>query len=410
MSAGWLRAGVPRMPFVKFGLVAVFATTALLLAACEKKPPVELPDQLLLIPTTFEAVPGWSVDTLSEVVPALTRSCALLLGQPDTRPVGPGGGGLAGTVADWRPACAAVGSLPAGDDAAARAALESWFAPFKATNGGRDSGLFTGYYEAELRGALAPDGTYRAPVYGKPPGLVSARLSAFRADLSGQIFGRVDGDSLVPYFTREEIDGGAIDDQNLELLWADDPVDVFFLHVQGSGQVTLPDGSVRRIGFAASNGHTFYPIGRALLDEGKVSRDNASMQAMRAWLRAHPQEAGEIMRRNARYIFFRWIDGDGPIGSQGVALTPGRSLAVDPAFLPLGVPVFLDTTWPGSERPLRRLLVAQDTGSAIKGPLRGDFFWGAGEEALAEAGRMKQKGMVYILLPKPVAERRKITS
>jgi membrane-bound lytic murein transglycosylase A len=134
------------------------------------------------------------------------------------------------------------------------------------------------------------------------------------------------------------------------------------------------------------------------------------MQAMRAWLRANPAEAAEIMRRNTRYIFFRWIDGDGPIGSQGVALTPGRSLAVDPAFLPLGVPVFLETTWPGSDRPLRRLLVAQDTGSAIKGPLRGDFFWGSGEPALAEAGRMKQSGKVYILLPKPVAERRKLTS
>ena len=398
------------VPFMNRGLVIVLAASALLLAACEKKPPVELPDQLLLIPTTFQAVPGWSEDTLSEVVPALTRSCARLLGQPDARPVGPGGGGLAGTVADWRPACAAVGAVPAGDDAAARTALETWFAPFKATNNGRESGLFTGYYEAELRGAVAPDETYRAPIYAKPASLISVRLSNFRADLSGKIFGRVEGDNLVPYFTRDEIDDGAIGGQSLELLWADDPVDVFFLHVQGSGLVTLPDGTVRRIGFAASNGHTFYPIGRALLDEGKVSRDNASMQAMRAWLRAHPQEGDEIMRRNARYIFFRWIDGDGPIGSQGVALTPGRSLAVDPAFMSLGVPVFLDTTWPGSDRPLRRLLVAQDTGSAIKGPLRGDFFWGAGEDALAEAGRMKQKGILYILLPKPVAERRKITS
>ncbi len=385
-------------------------TAALLLAACEKKPPVEVPDQLLLIPTTYEALPGWGEDTVAEAVPALVRSCARLLGQPDARPVGPGGGGLAGTVADWRPVCAAVGALPAGDDAAARAVLEAWFAPFKATYNDRDSGLFTGYYEAELRGALVPDGKYRFPLYRKPADLITVDLGAFRADLQGQIFGRVDGERLVPYFTREEIERGAIDGETTALLWSDDPVDVFFLQVQGSGQVTLPDGTMRRVGFAASNGLEFYPIGRALLDEGKVSRDNASMQAMRAWLRAHPTEAAEIMRRNARYIFFRWIDGDGPIGAQGVALTPGRSLAVDPAYLPLGVPVFLDTTWPGTDRPLRRLLVAQDTGSAIKGPLRGDFFWGAGEAALAEAGRMKQSGKVYILLPKPVAERRKLTS
>lgn len=392
----------------RLGSGLLFAVVAVFLAACEKKPPVEMPDRLLLIPTTFQDVPGWREDKLSEVVPALTRSCGRLIGQADTRPIGDGG--VAGTVADWRQACAAVGALPAGDDTAARAALEAWFAPFKAANNAHEDGLFTGYYEAELRGALAPDDTFRVPLYGKPPNLISAKLSAFRPDLSGQVFGRVEGDRLVPYFTRKEIEQGAIAGQNLELLWSDDPVDVFFLHVQGSGRVTLPDGTVRRLGFAASNGQTFYPIGRALLDEGKVSRDNASMQAMRAWLRANPQEGAEIMRRNDRYIFFRWIDGDGPIGSQGVALTPGRSLAVDPAYLPLGVPVFLDTTWPASQRPLRRLLVAQDTGSAIKGPLRGDFFWGAGEAALAEAGRMRQTGRVYILLPKPVAERRKTTS
>lgn len=390
--------------------LSLVLTAILALSACEKKPPVELPDQLQLIATTYDALPGWREDTLSAVVPALTRSCALLLGQPETRAVGPGGGGLAGTVADWRQPCAAVGGLPAGDDAAARATLETWFVPFKVMNNDRESGLFTGYYEAELRGALAPDGTYKVPLYGKPADMIGVDLNAFRADLSGQVFGRVKDGRLVPYFTRAEIDDGAIGGQRAELLWSDDPVDVFFLHVQGSGQVTLPDGTVRRVGFAASNGREFYPIGRALLDEGKVSRDNASMQAMRAWLRANPAEAAEIMRRNTRYIFFRWIDGDGPIGSQGVALTPGRSLAVDPAFLPLGVPVFLETTWPGSDRPLRRLLVAQDTGSAIKGPLRGDFFWGSGEPALAEAGRMKQSGKVYILLPKPVAERRKLTS
>ncbi|MCZ6447669.1 MAG: MltA domain-containing protein, partial [Alphaproteobacteria bacterium] len=172
----------------------------------------------------------------------------------------------------------------------------------------------------------------------------------------------------------------------------------------------LPDGSERRIGFAASNGRDFYAIGRALIEDGQVPRDQASMQGIRAWLRAHPQQAEEIMRRNARYIFFRWIEGEGPIGAQGVPLTPGRSLAVDPAFLPLGVPLFLDTTWPATTKPLRRLVVAQDVGGAIKGPLRGDFYWGSGEAALAQAGRMKQKVRLYLLLPKAVAERRKTTS
>jgi len=168
----------------------------------------------------------------------------------------------------------------------------------------------------------------------------------------------------------------------------------------------LPDGRALRVGFAGSNGRPFYAIGRALIDEGVVSRERASMQAIRDWMRANPARANEIMHRNERFIFFRLIEGEGPIGAQGVPLTPARSLAVDPAFLPLGVPLWLDTTWPASEKPLRRLMVAQDTGSAIKGPVRGDFFWGSGEPALEQAGRMKQTGRYWLLLPKPVAERR----
>jgi len=389
---------IPRRP------LPILVLAALLLAACEKKPPEA---GLVLEPVAFEEIPGWQMDEMAQALPALARSCGRLDGQPEDRPVGPGGGGLAGTVADWRPACGALARLPAGDDAALRRALEAHFTPFRTRGDGRDHGIFTGYYEAELDGALFPGAGYRVPVYGRPPDLVTVNLGRFRADLQGErIVGRVAEGELVPYYSRAEIDGGALDGRNLELLWATDPVDVFFLHVQGSGRVRLPDGAARRIGFAATNGLDFYAIGGALLDEGQISREQASMQAIRDWLRANPDRAAEIMQRNARYVFFRWIEGDGPIGSQGVALTPGRSLAVDPAFLPLGVPVFLDTTWPGSDRPLRRLMVAQDTGGAIKGPIRGDVFWGAGEAALAQAGRMKQDGRLYLLLPKAVAARR----
>ena len=208
----------------------------------------------------------------------------------------------------------------------------------------------------------------------------------------------------------EEIDAGALAGRGLELLWAADPVDAFFLHVQGSGRVIFPDGRVQRVGFAGSNGHSFYAIGRALIEEGIVSREESSMQKIRDWLRANPDKAREVMQRNARYIFFRTIDGDGPIGAQGVPLTPGRSLAVDSSLLPLGVPLWLDTTWPATDKPLRRLMVAQDVGSAIKGAVRGDFFWGSGEPALEQAGRMKQTGRYYLLLPKPVAERRETAS
>ncbi len=394
-------------------LALVLAPVLGLLAACEQKPPVEAPPRLLLTPVSFTELPGWAEDRQGEALPAFLRSCGRLERQPDDRPVGPGA--LGGTVADWRPACAALSGVAADDHGAARAAIEAQFAPFKASDAShdrdRDTGLLTGYYEAELEGALFPGGAYRVPIYAKPPDLVTVHLGRFRADLDGvRIVGRVEDGRLVPYHSREAIDGGALGMGAAELLWSDDPVDVFFLHIQGSGRVRLPDGSFRRIGFAASNGRDFTAIGRALLEEGKVPRSQASMQGIRAWLRANPGEAAEIMQRNARYIFFRWIEGEGPIGAQGVPLTPGRSLAVDPKFLPFGAPLYLDTTWPGGDKPLRRLVVAQDMGSAIKGPLRGDFYWGSGEAALEYAGRMKQKARFYLLLPKPVAERRKTTS
>ncbi|NIA71719.1 murein transglycosylase [Pelagibius litoralis] len=371
------------------------------------------PPSLLLTPVGFDALPGWSSDPVSEALPALLKSCGRLARQPGERAVGPDG--LAGQVADWAAPCAALeqaqGQAGGQDDAALRRLLENSFQPFAVSNAGQSEGLFTGYYEAELKGTRDPAAPGATPLYRLPKDLVTVDLGRFRADLRGErLVGQVRDGRLLPYLTRKEIDAGALDGQNAELLWADDPVDVFFLHVQGSGRVIYPDGSSTRVGFAGSNGHSFYAIGRALIDEGIVSRKDSSMQSIRDWLRANPARAQEIMQRNARYIFFREIVGEGPIGAQGVALTPGRSLAVDSKLLPLGVPLYLDTTWPATDKPLRRLMVAQDVGSAIKGAVRGDFFWGSGEAALAEAGRMKQKGVYYLLLPKAVAERRQRAS
>ncbi|MEM7225108.1 MAG: MltA domain-containing protein [Pseudomonadota bacterium] len=358
---------------------------------------------------TFEELPDWQTDQLHLALPALARSCQRLAKQPDDRPLGPDG--LAGTVGDWRAACQAINGTAAGDNGALKALLTQEFRPFLVMAGDSDQGLFTGYYEAELKGATFPGGDYSWPIYRKPDDMVTVDLGRFRADLEGErLVGRVEKGRLVPYYTREEIDRGALAGRNLELLWVDDPADSFFLHVQGSGQVVLPDGSRKRIGFAGSNGLPFFAIGRAMIDEGIVSRQDASAQSIMAWLRENPEDGRAMMARNPRFIFFREIDGDGPIGSQGVALEPGRSLAVDPAFLPLGAPLWLDTTWPGTDKPLRRLVVAQDTGNAIKGPVRGDLFWGAGAPALEQAGRMKQKGRYFLLLPKAVAERRELGS
>jgi membrane-bound lytic murein transglycosylase A len=400
----------------RYGLgVGLWLAALLGIAGCEQQPepppppPPDVAQGLNLTARDFAALPGWAEDRLSEALPALRRSCKALTKASPDKPVGPGG--LAGTVADWQGACQALEQVPEGDDAALRTVLMAHFLAFQVTDGSETSGLFTGYYEAELTGSLTPAQGYDWPLYRRPGDLVSVDLKRFSDDLSGRrILGRTDGGKLVPYFSRAQIDGGALAGRGLELLWVNDPVDAFFLHVQGSGRVTLPDGTARRVGFAGSNGLPFYAIGRALIDEGRVERDKVSMQAIRDWLRANPDQAREIMERNKRYIFFRLIEGEGPVGAQGVALTAGRSLAVDPKHLPLGAPLWLDTTWPASDRPLRRLVVAQDTGSAIKGPIRGDFFWGFGEAALEQAGRMKQTGTYYLLLPKSVAERRRTMS
>ena len=383
------------------------------LSACGKeKPAAPTPEErLTLTRTSFAALPGWASDRTAEALPALLRSCARLAALPPDRPAGGDAEALAGVVAgDWRNACTAAASVPtggAGADAAARAFFEARFVPFRAGNGGEESGLFTGYYEAELRAARQRSDRFSTPLYRRPPDLVSVDLGEFRDKLKGErIAGRVVDGKLKPYATRAEIEDGALAGRGLELLWVDDPVDAFFLAVQGSGRATLPDGRIVRLGYADQNGHAYVAIGRELIERGAVARDAMSMQAIRAWIAANPQEGRELMRRNPSYVFFRELQGEGPLGAQGAALTPGRSLAVDRRFLPLGVPVWLDAespTRPGER--LQRLVVAQDTGGAIKGPVRGDLFWGAGKEAEQIAGVMKSRGGYALLLPQEAARR-----
>jgi membrane-bound lytic murein transglycosylase A len=388
------------------------------LAACDEPPhrPAEVApaavievDRLVLMTQPVMEIPGFGVDPLAEALPALKRSCDRFRSLPDDRPLGPQG--IAGKMADWREACRAVKALSEGDSEGLEELLLNHFSAFRVANNDQGPGLFTGYYEPVLKGSLTPSGAQAVPLYGPPEDLVVADLNLFGGDQkSDRLLGRLEGGRLVPYFSRSEIDGGALAGRGLEILWIDDPVDAFFLHVQGSGRVQMPNGEALRVGYAGSNGLPFYAIGRHLLDQKIISREEASMQSIRDWLRRHPQEAKEVMALNTRYIFFQLIKGEGPIGAQGVPLTAGRSLAVDTSFIPLGIPIFLDTTWPGTSTPLRRLMVAQDTGSAIKGPVRGDFFWGAGEAALEYAGRMKQPGSYYLFLPKAVARRLEVGS
>ncbi len=376
----------------------------LAVAACAPTPDREPSARLSLIPVSFAGLAGWNQGAQGLAVSALRRSCGRLARRPDGQALGGGGGATVGaTVGEWRGVCAAAETLDAADHVAARRFFEAWFRPHRAAAGDNAEGLFTGYYEAQLRGALRPGGAYRVPIYGPPSELVSADLGRFDRQWTGKrITGRVVGRRLVPFHTRGEIEKGALKGRGLELLWVDDPVDAFFLHVQGSGRVILEDGRVVRLGYAGRNGRAYVSIGRELVARGGLAKGAVSMQSIRAWLGANPAEAPALMARNPSFIFFRILDGDGPVGAQGAALTPGRSLAVDPRFVPLGIPLWLDTADPlDPNRPFRRLMIAQDTGSAIKGPVRGDIFFGYGTAAAARAGRMNRRGRYYLLLLKP---------
>jgi len=376
---------------------------ALLLAACGEV--AKAPERLVLTAVPIETVPGWREDAQAEALPALNRSCARIGRLDDAAALDPDG--LAGRAADWRGPCAALAAIAPGDHAAARAAMSAHFAAFRAGDGSGESGLFTGYYEPEIAVAPRREAARPSPLLARPADLVSLDLGRFRPAWRGErTGGRVEGTALVPYWTRGEIEGGALAGRGLELAWAD-PVDSFFLQIQGSGVAVFPDGTRRRLGYGGGNGHLYYPIGRALIERGALTRDAVSLQTIRAWLRANPGEAAAVMDLNPSYVFFRWIEGEGPLGTEGVALTPGRSLAVDRRYVPMGLPLWLDAEDPRAPGArLRRLMVAQDTGGAIRGPVRGDVFWGTGAAAEAPAGLMRSTGGYVLLVPRAVAARR----
>ena len=384
----------------------VLAAVAILMQGCAPQPEPEEPDRLVLRPASFGDLPGWEADDQSAALQALKRSCAVLEERADDAPLDivP----LGGHVGDWRAVCVGAAAVEEGDSA--RAFFESHFTPYEARNNAQAQGLFTGYFEPELRGALREDARYRVPLYSRPQDLVSVDLGQFRPELAGErIAGRVADGMLEPYATRTDIDTGALAEQGLELAWVDDPIDAFFLHIQGSGRIAFENRTVRRVAYAGTNGHNYVSIGRRLVDLGAFAPEEVTMPAIRDWLDANPDRAPEVMRENASYVFFRWLGeaqaAEGPVGAQGAVLTAGRSLAVDRRFVPLTVPIWLDGTAPDpdptkEDRPLRRLMVAQDTGSAIRGPVRGDVYWGTGDEAGAVAGRMKHQGRYWLLLPR----------
>lgn len=333
----------------------------------------------------WEDVKGWGADNLAEAHGALLESCGALAKQPA-----------------WREACEAARALPA-ENAALRAFFETRFRPWRVVNPDESTeGLVTGYYEPLLRGSRERSKSFSHAIYGVPDDLLVVDLGELYPELKNfRLRGRLDGRRVVPYWPRAELTPQSAALAGKALLWVADPVELFFLQVQGSGRVELPDGRRVRVGYADQNGHPYQSIGRWLVDKGELKLEDASMQGIQAWARANPKRLHELLNVNPSFVFFRELpdNGGGPPGALGVPLTPGRSIAVDPRAVPLGAPVFLATTQPASGQPMQRLVLAQDTGGAIKGAVRADFFWGFGAEAGAQAGRMRQKGEMWVLLP-----------
>jgi membrane-bound lytic murein transglycosylase A len=297
---------------------------------------------------------------------------------------------------DWSGACSAAGAWPETD-------ASNFFAvQFLPVQVGTGQAFATGYYEPEIAGSRTQQPGYDVPVYRKPPDLIEGDLGDFYPDLKGRkIRGKIENGKLIPYPDRGAIEDGALKDKALEIGWAADPVEFFFLQVQGSGRLRLPDGSVMRIGYDGQNGRGYVGIGALMRDRGLLGPGQLSMQGVMAWLREHPTEGDAIMRENKSFVFFRELTGPGPLGAMGVAVTGRVSVAADPAFVPLGAPVVLSL----DRAEANGLWVVQDTGGAIKGPNRFDTFWGAGDDARRIAGGMSGRGTAWLLLPRVAAAR-----
>jgi membrane-bound lytic murein transglycosylase A len=344
------------------------------------------PAAIQFVPATFAALPGWERDDVRAAWPAFMSSCSVLVKR-----------------AEWKEPCTIARQVNGNDDQAIRLFFESFFEPRQViAPDGAETGLVTGYYEPLLRGARKKGGPFQTPLYKVPDDLITVELASVYPELKGmRLRGRLQGKKLVPYATREQIERA--DFPGKELLWVDDPVEAFFLQVQGSGRVQLGDETVR-VAYADQNGHPYKSIGRYLVEKGELTGDQASAQGIKAWIAGHPTRMAELFNANPSYVFFREEKLPdpkvGPKGSLGVPLTPQRSVAIDASQLPLGAPMFLSTTHANSDIPLQRLVMAQDTGGAIRGAIRVDYFFGFGTEAAENAGRMKQKGTVWVLLPK----------
>ncbi len=369
---------------------------SVLLAACAapSTPPVAQPPQAgVQLPappyavSKWEMLPDWQTLDLAPSWPALLQSCRVLKNKPN-----------------WQEICARAEQLGTEDSAVLRTFYEEWFTPYQVFNpDGSEHGMITGYYEPLLKGSRVKTQRFRYPLYAAPDDLLQIDMGAAYPQLKDlRLRGRLQGKRVVPYYSRAEIDDGTGAFKGRELYWVENEVELFFLQIQGSGRIELADGAQIKVGYAEQNGHPYVSIGRKLIEMGELKLEEASMQGIKAWAKKNPNKLTALLDQNPSYVFFRELpEGlSAPLGALGVPLTNEYSIAVDPRTIPLGAPVFLATTYPNDSAPLNRLMLAQDTGGAIKGTVRADFFWGFGESAGVQAGKMKQQGRLWVLFPK----------
>ena len=364
-----------------FHLRIILALAVLALGACATRPP-GIGERV-----DWSALQGWEADNHAEAWEGLLRSCDKL------------------AELQWRRVCDLARTAGTPSDDEAKAFFEAHFdlRPVYAQDG-QSEGLVTGYYEPLLRGSRAPTDEYRYPLHGVPDDLLVVDLGAVYPQLKNlRLRGKLVGNRVVPYHDRAQLDANPELLSGAEILWVDSAVDAFFLHVQGSGRVRLDDGSTVAVGYANQNGHPYQSIGRVLIDMGALQQEEVSLFTIRDWLRDNPEIAADVLASNPSYVFFTMKEDtdDGPVDSLNVPLTPERSIAVDRRVIPLGAPVWLQTSLPDERAtPFNRLMLAQDTGGAIKGHVRADVFWGRGLYAERMAGLMKQPGQLFVLLPK----------
>ncbi len=355
---------------MRIGNIAFLIISLCFLASCSV-----FGDKLTLKETRFDEISGWQDDNHNDALTSFLQSCRKFESLPEDRPAHDSG--VAGTYGDWKKVCKKAVSGQYSDP---KYFFESNFRPYLAKNWWNTKGIFTGYYEIELKGSKYRHGPYQYPLYSRPTDLKEGEK----------------------YYSRKQIENGALEGKGYEIAWVDNPVRAFFLHVQGSGRIIMDDGSVLRVGYNGKNGHKYVSIGRYMIDKGYIDKDEMSAQAIKKWLYENPSKTEKILNKNPSYVFFRQLNNSGgPIGGQGVPLTPMRSLAIDKRFVPYGAPVWVDVQLNGNEEEhFKRLLIAQDTGGAIKGPVRGDLFFGYGDKAEHLAGHQNNVGSYFILLPK----------